>query len=67
MSHEFHPGHEVECILKLVVSGKRTDGGQRGGYACGATGGHCLPSRIKCEAYRAEEMEHRAERAGITQ
>lgn len=48
-----HPGHEVDCILKVSISANRTDG-QRGGYGCCATGGHCLPSQPKCNIFRAE-------------
>lgn len=41
--HPNHPGHSAaDCILRLTVTGNRTDGAS-GGYACTYTGGHCAP------------------------
>lgn len=46
-----HPGHiAAGCNLRITVKSQRTDGG-RGGYACGYTGGPCLPGEY-CDKFR---------------
>lgn len=59
---DHHPGVvAIGCPLRITVSGRRTDGGT-GGYACSATGCHCLPGD-QCDGLRQmQELEDQAAR-----
>lgn len=51
---DHHPGVvAVGCPLRITVSSRRTDGGT-GGYACSATGAHCLPGD-QCDGLRQQQ------------
>lgn len=48
MSHDTHPGADArDCPARVTVNA-RPMGMSTNGYACGVTGGHCLPCEKKC-------------------
>ena len=47
-NHAVHPGHDaIDCEERITVNAHPM-GTSHNGYACGATGGHCLPGTDKC-------------------
>lgn len=55
--HAQHPGWDADgCPLRIVVT-PRGGGHNSHGFACGYTGGHCLPGD-KCDGFRASEGRH---------
>lgn len=62
--HANHPGWSADgCAARIVVS-PRGGSPNGGGFACGVTGGHCLPGE-KCDARRVSWMEFEAQEAMV--
>lgn len=52
MSHADHPGHLTSCELQITVTPPAFGGHMSSdGYACSASGGHCVPGDY-CEERR---------------
>lgn len=50
--HEDHPGSCAEdCPLRITINTR--SGMSQNGFACDATGGHCIPSDY-CDEYRKD-------------
>jgi hypothetical protein len=53
--HANHPGYTAgNCHLRITVNAHRC-GMSSNGFACSATGGHCLPERERCAELRGDQ------------
>ncbi|WP_455233503.1 hypothetical protein [Geopseudomonas aromaticivorans] len=63
--HEDHPGHSaLGCELQITVN-RAPCSSSSNGYACSATGGHCMPGD-NCAARRGEAVAEPVPAARVT-
>lgn len=55
LPHSNHPGHSARsCDLSIVVNNRNMS---MNGYACGFTGGHCVPNEHCSERLKIDKEE----------